>query len=123
MKENMAAEQIFRNTKPEEIPDASTSTKNFQDEVRQWFTAMSPEGRAAVLGFEDDSLIIAALMARVESPSLPSSTTPHGNENNSGISSDKEEPSKQVTISIRQSSPTSSLPPKRTTNEHFTNGT
>ena len=120
----MAAEQIFRNTKPEEIPDASTSTKNFQDEVRQWFTAMSPEGRAAVLGFEDDSLIIAALMARVESPSLPSSTTPHGNENNSGISSsDKEEPSKQVTISIRQSSPTSSLPPKRTTNEHFTNGT
>jgi len=76
----MAAEQTFRYTKQsdtEETSEAANSAKNFQDEVRQWFTAMSPEERAAAIGFEDDFLIMAALMARITSPVPPSSTASH----------------------------------------------
>ena len=122
-KENMAAEQLCRNTdqfEKEDIAKETTSTKNFQDEVRQWFTAMSPEGRAAVLGFED--LFIADLMSRGPSSSPPSSTAPQGDKNNSD-NNRNEQPSKQVNISIQQPSPTSLLPPKRTTGELSSNGT
>ena len=106
----MASDQIYRNPdqyEKEETIEATASTKNFQNEVRQWFTAMSPEERAAVLGFEDESLIVSALLSRIAGPSS-SSTGSH---------------EKQRNISKQQPAPTSSLPPKRTTDELFSNGT
>ena len=112
----MVSEQLFRNPDQDEKEafEAIASTKNFQNEVRQWFTAMSAEERAAVLGFEDDSLIVAALLSRMAGPS--SSIT--GSHDNSGRS-----PDDQRNISMQQIAPTSSLPPKRTTDELFSNGT
>ena len=110
----MASDQIYRNAdqyEKEETIEATASTKNFQNEVRQWFTAMSPEERAAVLGFEDESLIVSALLSRIAGPS--SSTT--GSHDNI--------PDRQRNISKQQPAPTSSLPPKRTTDELFPNGT
>lgn len=109
----MASDQIYRNAhqyEKEETIEPTASTKNFQNEVRQWFTAMSPEERAAVLGFEDESLIVSALLSRIAGPSS-STTGSHGN------------PDQQRNISKQQPAPTSSFPPKRTTDELFSNGT
>jgi hypothetical protein len=124
----MAEEQIFLGTKQfdtEETTTAvTTSAKNFQNEVRQWFTAMSPEGRAAALGFEDDFLVMAALMARITSPAAPSSTASNDSKNNNDDRCD-EQRNNLASISIQQQlSPTSLLlPPKRTTDKPFSNGT
>ena len=94
----------------------SASTKNFQDEVRQWFTAMSPEERSAALGFEDDFPVLAALIARTASSG---STSSEGNDDKTNDSSRCEE--QRSTISIQE--PISTLPPKRTTDKLFPNGT
>ena len=117
----MAAEKINRNPedfeKDDETMVATASTKNFQNEVRQWFTAMSPEERAAVLGFEDDSLFVAALLSRIASPSSTSGS-------NGNKTSNDGSPDEQRTNNIKiQHGPTSSLPPKRTADELFPNGT
>lgn len=115
------AEETFRNPdqyEKEETMEASAScsTKNFQNEVRQWFTAMSPEERSAVLGFEDGSLVVAALLSQIASPS--SSTHDNKKANNDGIPDEL----RSITISKQQPAPTS-LPLKRTTGELFSNGT
>lgn len=119
--QNMAAEEINRNLEDFEKDDtmvATASTKNFQNEVRQWFTAMSPEERAAVLGFEDDSLFVAALLSRIDSPA--SSTTGSNGNKTSNDGSPDEQRTNNISI---QHAPTSSLPPKRTADELFSNGT
>jgi hypothetical protein len=121
----MAAEQTFLNTKQFDTEESTegatvtTPTKNFQNEVRQWFTALSPEERAAALGFEDDFPVMAALMARIASPAAPSSTASNNTQNNNNDRCDEQR--KNVpSISIP---PTSFLPPKRTTDKPFSNGT
>jgi len=117
----MAAEQTFLNTKQfdtEESTEAvTTPTKNFQNEVRQWFTALSPEERAAALGFEDDFPVMAALMARIASPAAPSSTASNDTQNNNDNRCD-EQRNNVPSISIP---PTYLLPPKRTTDKPFSN--
>eukprot|EP00533_Pseudo-nitzschia_delicatissima_P004902 CAMPEP_0116105802 /NCGR_PEP_ID=MMETSP0327-20121206/15254_1 /TAXON_ID=44447 /ORGANISM="Pseudo-nitzschia delicatissima, Strain B596" /LENGTH=1859 /DNA_ID=CAMNT_0003598287 /DNA_START=279 /DNA_END=5858 /DNA_ORIENTATION=- len=118
----MAAEEINRNPedfeKDNETMVATASTRNFQNEVRQWFTAMSPEERAAVLGFEDDSLFVAALLSRIVSPS--SSTTGSNGNKTSNDGSPDEQRTNNISI---EHAPTYSLPPKRTADELFPNGT
>ena len=116
----MAAEQIYRNPDQYEKEEttmeaAASTTKNFQNELRQWFTAMSPEERASVLGFEDDSLVVAAILSRIAGPS--STKGSHDNNN------DRNPEDQRSNISKQQAAPTSSLPPKRTTDELFSNGT
>eukprot|EP00531_Pseudo-nitzschia_arenysensis_P014715 CAMPEP_0116140694 /NCGR_PEP_ID=MMETSP0329-20121206/13993_1 /TAXON_ID=697910 /ORGANISM="Pseudo-nitzschia arenysensis, Strain B593" /LENGTH=620 /DNA_ID=CAMNT_0003635843 /DNA_START=270 /DNA_END=2128 /DNA_ORIENTATION=- len=118
----MAAEEIFRNPEKydtEETMEATASTKNFQNEVRQWFTAMSPEERAAVLGFEDDSRFVAAVLSQIASPA---SKTPgsHGNKPNTNNDGSPDEQRSNISI---QHAPTSSFPPNRTTDELFSNET
>jgi hypothetical protein len=123
----MEEEQTVRNTTrsdAEATPEATPSTKNFQDEVRQWFTALSPEDRAAALGFEDKFLMMVARMARIASTTaLPSSTASTRNNGKNNSCCD-EQGSNPVTISIQEPSPTSlKLPPKPTTDKLFSNGT
>lgn len=119
----MAAEQTFRNmnqSDTEETTEAIISTKNFQDEVRQWFTALSPVERAAVLGFDDDFLVMAAIMAQTASPTRSSSSASQESNNNGDERSD-ERLGNLVTINTEQTTPTSSSPPKRMTDKLFLN--
>eukprot|EP00535_Pseudo-nitzschia_heimii_P002807 CAMPEP_0197184792 /NCGR_PEP_ID=MMETSP1423-20130617/10594_1 /TAXON_ID=476441 /ORGANISM="Pseudo-nitzschia heimii, Strain UNC1101" /LENGTH=1857 /DNA_ID=CAMNT_0042635697 /DNA_START=86 /DNA_END=5659 /DNA_ORIENTATION=+ len=95
----------------EEDKGANTSTKNFQDEVRQWFTGLSSEERAAALGFEDD-YVVAILVAHIASQSPTSSTAIR---ETNDVSCEE-----QQVISI-QDAQTSSLTPKRTTDKLFPN--
>ena len=122
----METEQLFRSTgesSAEETTEALISAKNFQDEVRQWFTAMLPEERAAALGFQDDFVVMAAFMARMAA--LSSSTAPHKTKNNNDDNdgSDDLRSSFVTIIDQQQPAPTSRLPPIRTTDKLFTNGT
>ncbi len=97
--------------------EATASTKNFQNEVRQWFTAMSPEERAAVLGFEDGSRFVTAVLSQIASP-VSQTKGSNGNKPNNDGSPDEQ----RSNISF-QHAPTSSFPPNRTADELFSNGT
>ena len=96
----------------EEGKGANVSTKNFQDEVRQWFTALTSEERAAALGFEDD-YVLAILVAHIARQS-PTSFTALRETNDVGC--------EQQATSI-QDAQTSSLTLTRTADKLFPNGT
>ena len=117
-------ESIERNN--ESSIEATAVTTNFQDEVRQWFTAMSSEERAAALACEDDGPLMA-LLGRVAPAFSPSSTTTISSRNNSR----REQRSSNNVVTIKQPAPTSSgdedeTPTdsaKRATDKLFSNGT
>lgn len=111
----MAEESSFRTTVDSiiEVIEPIPSAKNFQDELRQWFTAMSSEGRAAALGFEDKGPMVATLLAKVGG--LARSCNGNGR-------TAEEQP-----VAIHRAAPSSpsshSLPPKRTTDRLVSNET
>mmetsp|Transcript_20890 Transcript_20890/g.58048 ORF Transcript_20890/g.58048 Transcript_20890/m.58048 type:complete len:1903 (-) Transcript_20890:59-5767(-) len=112
----MTTEETSRHiedSRTDETTAAIASTKNFQDEVRQWFTAMSSEERAAALGFEDEGPLMATLMATVTGRfSSCCSTTSHNNDGNNSRRG------RTNSGNINQdSAPTCSLPPKRMTDK------
>lgn len=118
----IATEDTFRNTEDDSTTDETTeaiaSTKNYQDEVRQWFTAMSPEERAAAIGFEDDGPTMGTLLAKVAGI-VPSCCSTKSN-NNDGNNCRRGQTNS--VSSNQQLAPTSSLPPKWTTDRRDFNG-
>eukprot|EP00536_Pseudo-nitzschia_multiseries_P009493 jgi/Psemu1/319653/estExt_fgenesh1_pm.C_2650002 len=117
----MTTEQTSRSIEDsttEETTAAIASTKNFQDEVRQWFTAMSPEERAAALGFEDEGRMMATLSAKVAVPTPRCCSTTFRNNDDDDNNGRRGETNSGTVI--QDSAPTCSLPPKRTTDKlHF----
>ena len=70
------------------------SSRNFQDDVREWFTKINPDERAAALGFFVDSPMIAILAsfssATTSSSSSSSSSSSVTNDFRSGARSKDE---------------------------------
>jgi hypothetical protein len=54
--------------------ETATTTNTFQDQLRRWFLQLSPEERAASMGFADENGHMMDLLVRI-SPSLPTTTT------------------------------------------------
>ena len=50
------------------------SSTNFQDDVRKWFTEISPDERAAALGFYADNTIVALLSSALSASSSTETT-------------------------------------------------